>query len=48
MKPHRDAVGAIDNVSLILEVALLYALDLSLLHREDGESKCQFNILMRN
>lgn len=38
LKPEEDAFGGIDNISLTLEMALLYALDLSILHiREDGE-----------
>lgn len=38
-KPHEDADGAIDNINLILLLAFLYTIDLSLLHKEDGESK---------
>jgi nuclear pore complex protein Nup205 len=35
-----DAAGGIDNVNLALIMALLYALDLSILQRrEDGERK---------
>uniref|UniRef100_T1HVP0 Uncharacterized protein n=1 Tax=Rhodnius prolixus TaxID=13249 RepID=T1HVP0_RHOPR len=36
-KPHEDADGAIDNINLILLLAFLYTIDLSLLHKEDGE-----------
>ncbi|XP_045513787.1 nuclear pore complex protein Nup205 [Pieris brassicae] len=36
--PSRSATGALDETSLALQMALLYALDLSVLHRrEDGE-----------
>lgn len=36
-----DATGGIDSVTLSLVMALLYALDLSILQqREDGERKC--------
>ncbi|CAG4927678.1 unnamed protein product [Colias eurytheme] len=36
--PSRGATGALDEISLALQMALLYALDLSVLHRrEDGE-----------
>jgi nuclear pore complex protein Nup205 len=35
-----DAAGGVDNVTLTLIMALLYALDLSILQRrEDGERK---------
>lgn len=38
LRPELDATGALDSVSLTLLMALLYALDLSVLHvREDGE-----------
>jgi nuclear pore complex protein Nup205 len=38
--PEEDATGGIDSVTLALVMALLYALDLSILQRrEDGESK---------
>jgi len=36
-----DATGGIDSVTLSLVMALLYALDLSILQQqEDGERKC--------
>ena len=36
-----DATGGIDNITMSLVMALLYALDLSILQqREDGERKC--------
>ncbi|CAK1548023.1 unnamed protein product [Leptosia nina] len=36
--PSRSATGALDEISLALQMSLLYALDLSVLHRrEDGE-----------
>ncbi|RZF40837.1 hypothetical protein LSTR_LSTR003347 [Laodelphax striatellus] len=37
-KIEEDAIGGVDNVTLALEMALLYAMDISILHkREDGE-----------
>ncbi|XP_052747538.1 nuclear pore complex protein Nup205 [Bicyclus anynana] len=38
MSPSKGPTGALDDISLALQMALLYALDLSVLHRrEDGE-----------
>lgn len=37
LKPQENSNGAIDNISLLLELAFLYAIDISLVHKEDGE-----------
>jgi hypothetical protein len=41
--PEIDASGRIDGVTMALQMALLYALDLSVLQRrEDGEGKIYY------
>lgn len=37
LKPEELPEGGIDNISMSLMMAFLYVLDLSLLHKEDGE-----------
>lgn len=39
VKLQEIATGGVDNITLFMQLAFLYAIDISLVHREDGEGK---------